>query len=74
MPSIESKQLNTQCSLYDCVMCIFLFLLTAFQQRSVNTVQFMTPVAQDVSKHATTGMRLAHATSPALQDATVQQI
>lgn len=55
-------------------MCIFLFLLTALQQRSVNTVQFMTPVAQDVSKHATTGMRLAHATSPALQDATVQQI
>lgn len=50
------------------------FLLTAFQQPSVNTVQFMIPVVQDASKHVTTGMRLAHATSPALQGATVQQI
>lgn len=34
----------------------------------------MIPVVQDVSKHVTTGMKLDHATSPALQGVTAQQI
>jgi len=37
-------------------------------------VQILTPVGGDASTPAITGTRLAHATSPALQDATVQQI
>ncbi|KAF4801366.1 hypothetical protein TURU_035760 [Turdus rufiventris] len=43
-------------------------------QPSVNMVQFMIPVVRDVSKHVTTGMKLDHATSPALQGVTAQQI
>lgn len=70
--AVETKQIAN----FPCGLCVIWYFvpLTVLQQLSVNTVQFMIPVVQDVSKHVTTGTRLAHATSPVLQDATVQQI